>query len=146
MYPLSIGLIIERKELLDEVQSCLHELPVRIQFEQPAINDWAEFNDQLVRIRPDVLILDVSSLSNQLPETVNRIKEAGISPMLIGVNDAADPESILAALRAGFHEYLFPPLISNLRRALEKRASASNTAGCTPSPASGPGTSTSRTG
>ena len=34
VYPLTIGLIVEKKELLDEVQACVHELPVRIQFEQ----------------------------------------------------------------------------------------------------------------
>jgi pilus assembly protein CpaE len=122
VYPLTIGLIIEKKELLDEVQSCLHELPVRIQFEQAVIDDWTAFSDKIVRSRPDVLILDVSSLIDHLPETVNRIKEAGITPMLIALNDSADPESILAALRAGFHEYLFPPLHGNLRRALERRS------------------------
>ena len=122
MYPLTIGLIIERKELLDEVQACLHELPVRIQFEQSTIGDWAEFSDKLVRTRPDVLILDVASLNEQLPDTVTRVRDTGINPMLIGVNDMADPESILAALRAGFQEYLFPPLNGNLRRALERRS------------------------
>jgi pilus assembly protein CpaE len=122
VYPLTIGLIIEKKELLDEVQACLHELPVRIQFEQSTIGEWNVLADKLSRTRPDVLMLDVSSLIDHLPETVTRIKEAGVSPMLIALNDSADPESILAALRAGFHEYLFPPLHGNLRRALERRS------------------------
>jgi pilus assembly protein CpaE len=122
VYPLTIGLIIEKKELLDEIQACLHELPVRIQFEQSTIGEWSEFSDKLIRSRPDVLMLDVSSLIDHLPETVNKIKESGHTPMLIALNDSADPESILAALRAGFHEYLFPPLHGNLRRALERRS------------------------
>jgi len=122
VYPLTIGLIIEKKALLDEVQACLHELPVRIQFEQPVIGGWSEFNDKLSRSRPDVLILDVGTLIDHLPETVSKIKESGISPMLIALNETADPESILATLRAGFQEYLFPPLHGNLRRALERRS------------------------
>jgi pilus assembly protein CpaE len=122
VYPLTIGLINEKKELLDEVQACLHELPVRIQFEEPAISNWATFNEMLGRSRPDVLILDVGSLIDHLPETVSRIRESGVNPMLIALNDSADPEAILAALRAGFQEYLFPPLKDNLRRALQKRA------------------------
>ena len=122
MYPLTIGLIIEKKELLDEVQACLHELPVRIQFEQSGIPDWVELADKLVRSRPEVLVLDVSSMIDHLPETVAKIKETGITPMLIALNDSADPESILATLRAGFQEYLFPPLHGNLRRALERRS------------------------
>ncbi|HEY3836611.1 MAG TPA: AAA family ATPase [Bryobacteraceae bacterium] len=122
MHPLNIGLIIEKKELLDEVQACLHELPVRIQFEQPSINDWATFTETVLRTRPDVLILDVSTLNDNLPATVDKIKDSGLSPMLIALNSMADPESILSALRAGFHEYLFPPLSGNLRRALERRS------------------------
>jgi pilus assembly protein CpaE len=122
VYPLTIGLIIEKKELLDEVQACLHQLPVRIQFEQNGIGEWSEFNDKLSRSRPDVLVLDVSNLIDQLPETVNKIRDSSVSPMLIALNDIADPESILAALRAGFHEYLFPPLHNNLRSALERRS------------------------
>jgi pilus assembly protein CpaE len=122
VHPLNIGLIIEKKELLDEVQACLHELPVRIQFEQPSINDWATFTETVLRTRPDVLILDVSTLNDNLPATVDKIKDSGLSPMLIALNSMADPESILSALRAGFHEYLFPPLSGNLRRALERRS------------------------
>jgi pilus assembly protein CpaE len=122
VYPLTIGLIVETKELLDEVQACLHELPVRIQFEQSGIGEWGEFTDKLSRTRPDVLILDVGSLVDQLPETLNKIKSTGVTPMLIALNQSADPESILAALRAGFHEYLFPPLHGSLRRALERRS------------------------
>ncbi len=122
MYPLTIGLIIEKKELLDAVQACLHELPVRIQFEQSGIIDWVELSDKLVRSRPDVVVLDVSTLVDHLPETVAKIKATNLSPMLIALNESADPESILAALRAGFHEYLFPPLHGNLRRALERRS------------------------
>src|ERR1700691_705766 len=122
MYPLTIGLIVEKKELLDEVQACLHELPVRIQFEQAGIPDWVELSDKLARTRPDVLVLDVSNLIDHLPETVAKIKAANVNPMLIALNDSADPESILATLRAGFHEYLFPPLHGSLRRALERRS------------------------
>src|SRR5581483_11032953 len=67
-------------------------------------------------------ILEVSSKIEDLPLTVAKIKEANINPMLIAINDMAEPESILAALRAGFQEYLFPPLLGTLRRALERRS------------------------
>ena len=42
--------------------------------------------------------------------------------MLIALNDSADPESILAALRAGFHEYCFRLCTAASRRALERRS------------------------
>jgi pilus assembly protein CpaE len=42
--------------------------------------------------------------------------------MIIAVNTSADADTILAALRAGVNEYLYPPLQETLRKALEKRA------------------------
>lgn len=122
MHSLTIGLIIEKKELLDEVQSCLHELPVRVHFEQAVIGDWTEFSEKIVRARPDVLILDVTKLIPELPETVQRIKDSGVNPMIIALHATAEPDSILAALRAGVQEFLYPPLLGNLRRALERRS------------------------
>ena len=39
----------------------------------------------------------------------------------MALHTSAEPETILAALRAGANEYLYPPLETNLRRALERR-------------------------
>ena len=43
MYPLTIGLVIETKELWDEVHSTLQELPVRLLVEQHELGDLPEF-------------------------------------------------------------------------------------------------------
>jgi pilus assembly protein CpaE len=42
--------------------------------------------------------------------------------MIIALNTTADPDAILASMRAGINEYLYPPLRDPLRRALEKRS------------------------
>ncbi len=42
--------------------------------------------------------------------------------MIVAINNSADADSILSALRAGINEYLFPPLREPLRKALEKRS------------------------
>ena len=42
--------------------------------------------------------------------------------MIIALNSSADAEAILGAMRAGVHEYLFPPIAEPLRKALEKRS------------------------
>ena len=42
--------------------------------------------------------------------------------MIIALNNSADADIILSSLRAGIHEYLYPPLQDALRRSLEKRA------------------------
>jgi pilus assembly protein CpaE len=42
--------------------------------------------------------------------------------MIMALNTSADADTILAALRAGINEYLYPPLQESLRKSLEKRA------------------------
>jgi Flp pilus assembly CpaE family ATPase len=42
--------------------------------------------------------------------------------MIIAINTSANSDAILASMRAGINEYLYPPLQENLRKALEKRS------------------------
>jgi pilus assembly protein CpaE len=46
--------------------------------------------------------------------------------MVVALNDVSEADSILASLRAGINEYLFPPLQDSLRKALEKRSAESS--------------------
>jgi hypothetical protein len=54
--------------------------------------------------------------------TVDHEDIAG-DPMIIALLNASTVGAILAALCAGVHDILFPPLQEPLRRALEKRSS-----------------------
>lgn len=122
MYPLNIGLVIETKELWDEVHSALQELPVRLQIEQHELGDLGEFLDKVERLRPEVMILEVLKLREPMEHVVGRIKAGSVDPMIIALHNTAEPELILSALRAGAHEFLHPPLKANLQQALERKS------------------------
>ena len=122
MYPLTIGLVIETKELWDEVHATLQELPVRLLIEQHELGDLVEFLDKTERIRPEVMILEVMKLREPMEHVVGRIKASSVDPMVIALHNTAEPELILSALRAGAHEFLHPPLSANLRQALERKS------------------------
>jgi pilus assembly protein CpaE len=122
MYPLTIGLAIENRDLWEQAQSCLSDLPFRIIVEHQDIGDVSNFLDRLERMRPDVVLIDISSWREPLEGLVNSIRTAIGDPMIIALNVSADPDSILASMRAGINEYLYPPLRDPLRRALEKRS------------------------
>jgi pilus assembly protein CpaE len=122
MYPLTIGLAIENRELLDQAQSCLAGLPFRITVEHRDLGDLTSFLDRLERIRPDVVLFDISTWTQPLEGLVASIRNATGDPMIIAVNNSANADVILSSLRAGFNEYLFPPLNETLRKALERRA------------------------
>ena len=122
MYPLTIGLAIENRELWEQTQTCLSELPFRIIVEHQDIGDIGNFLDRLERMRPDVVLMDISGWKEPLEGLVASIKGAVGDPLIIALNTAADADAILSSMRAGINEYLFPPLKETLRRALEKRS------------------------
>ncbi len=122
MYPLTIGLVIETRELWDEVHSALQELPVRMVIEQHELGDLAEFLGRVERLRPQVMILEVMKLREPMEHVVARIKAGSMDPMVIALHNTGEPELILSALRAGAHEFLHPPLKANLQQALERKS------------------------
>jgi pilus assembly protein CpaE len=122
MYPLTIGLAIENREMWEQAQACLADLPFRIIVEHQDIGDISNFLDRLERMRPDVVLVDISNWRQPLESLVDSIRNAIGDPMIIALNTSADPDAILSSLRAGVNEYLFPPLKESLRKSLEKRS------------------------
>jgi pilus assembly protein CpaE len=122
MYPLTIGLAIENRDLWEQAQSCLSDLPFRIIVEHQDIGDVSNFLDRLERMRPDVVLIDISGWREPLEGLATSIRAAIGDPMIIALNCSADSDAILASMRAGINEYLYPPLREPLRRALERRS------------------------
>ena len=122
MYPLTIGLAIENRDLLAQTQSCLADLPFRIIVEHQDIGDLSSFLDRLERMRPDVVLVDISNWREPLEGLVASIRGAIGDPMIIALNTTAQADAILSSLRAGINEYLYPPLREPLKRALERRS------------------------
>ena len=130
MYPLTIGLAIENRDLLAQTQSCLADLPFRLIVEHQDIGDLSSFLDRLERMRPDVVLVDISNWREPLEGLVASIRGALGDPMIIALNTTAQADSILSALRAGVNEYLYPPLQETLKRRL-KSAPTNAAAGAT---------------
>ena len=123
MYPLTIGLAIENRELWEQAQSCLAGLPFRVTVEHQDVGDLSNLLDRLERMRPDVVLIDISNWKEPLEGLVGSIHKAvGGDTLIVAVNNTADADSILSAMRAGVNEYLYPPLAEPLRKALEKRS------------------------
>ncbi len=122
MLALKVGLVISQQELWNEVQACLNELPVRIQLQKTAIGDVAGFAAEVNDLGVDLLFLDLTDLKQPAESVIKRLKSVPADPMIIALSDRADPEMILAAMRAGANEFLYPPLEPALRKAVERLA------------------------
>src|SRR5947209_8331861 len=122
MYPLTIGLAIENRELLEQTQACLNGLPFRVVVEHQDVGDVAGFVERLERMRPDVVLVDISTWREPLEGLVSAIKGVTGDSMVIALNTVADADVILASMRAGITEYLYSPVQESLKKALERRS------------------------
>src|ERR1017187_3827246 len=105
MYPLTIGMAIENRELWEEAQASLTALPFRIIVEHQDLGDDGNFTARLERRRPAVVLIDISGWKEPLEGLVPSIREAVGDPMIIALNTTADSDSILSSMRAGINEY-----------------------------------------
>jgi len=117
----TVCLAIEATELWEQVQIALRAMPARVVMEQRDLRNWPAFLERLEFLRPEVVLLDVTHLPKPLEECVRETRSAAPEAMLVVLNTGADPGTILAAMRAGAHEFLYPPLEADLRKALERK-------------------------
>ena len=132
MYPITAGLIVESKELWEELKAALAPLPIRLAFEASELpQDWGPFLERVDRVQPDVILLEVTKLREPLDEIVKRLRSTSAQPAIFALHDSAHPEAILTALRAGVSEYLYPPIAESLNAALERLSESIEKAGKT---------------
>jgi len=130
MYPITAGLIVESKELWEELKQALAPHPIRLAFEASEIpQDWGPFIERIDRVQPDVILLEVTKLREPLDEVVKRLRSTSSQPVVFALHTSAHPEAILTALRAGVSEYLYPPVAEPLQAALERLSDSKEKAG-----------------
>jgi pilus assembly protein CpaE len=120
MYPLSLAISISTSELWEEVSSCLQQLPVRVVYEQAGVEDPATFLEKIERAAPDVVLLDVRTCMEMLPELIRQIRKCTSQPEVVAVSATSSPDEILGSMRAGAREFIYPPCAPALPQALER--------------------------
>jgi pilus assembly protein CpaE len=121
VYPFTAALMITNKALREEVLTALHQMPVRILFGQTESEDAKGFLHKFGDQKPDVVLLDAKLISGALEPFLKMVRELPSKPVIVALNDTADPELILGAMRSGASEFLFPPFGDALRDAIERR-------------------------
>jgi len=120
MYPLSLAISISTSDLWEEVSACLQQLPVRVVYEQAGIDDPASFLEKVERAAPDVVLLDVRTCMEMLPELIRQLRSCTSQPEVVAVSASSTPDEILSSMRAGAREFVYPPCNPSLPQALER--------------------------
>ena len=122
MRPLNAALWIASEELLTPARKALADLGVRVVFEQAALVNLQAALMRLAQARPDLVLVEIGELGDRMAQIFREIRGLPGSPAPVAVHHLADPERILAAMRAGACEFVYPPLEANLRPAIERIA------------------------
>jgi pilus assembly protein CpaE len=120
MYPIAIGLAIRNNSLWSDVTGALRDLPFRVVFDHPELEDRHGLLDRIERAAPDVILLECTNKTDTLEDMVGAIRETAASPRVIAVHASPELEGVVTALRAGVIEFLYPPIRENLRKALDR--------------------------
>ena len=118
---MTTALVIKRGELLAEAERCCRDLSGQTIVEKNDCSNWTNFLEWLQQIQPQVLLIDVEHFQNIVEDRVREIKTASPESMIVAIHHAADPQMIIAGMRAGLDEYFYPPLEKNLRAVLERK-------------------------
>jgi pilus assembly protein CpaE len=120
--PTTVGVAVAAPELWGPVQDALRGLAVRVVMEQRDLRNWSSLIERLEFLRPEVVLLDITKLPLAFEEAVRGVRAALPDCMLMALDTTAQPDTILAAMRVGANEFLYPPLGDNLRNAIERRS------------------------
>lgn len=122
MRTLRAGLLIATQNMLEPARQALAARSVRVVFEQAVGVDLKTMLVRLAQARPDVLVMEIAELGPNMERVFREIRNLAAPPALIALHDSADPEKILAAMRAGACEFVYPPLETTLGQAIERVA------------------------
>ena len=117
---ITLGLVIETKDLWEKVQLCLKDLPIRILLQENQFGDCVTLLEKIERVRPDVLLVDLLPLGQQYEDFFSLVKGISSPPLLIALSDSADPDTILSVMHAGADAYVYPPVSDSLIKALDR--------------------------
>ncbi len=83
-------------------------------------HDWKSVLDRVGLDRPEILLIELNAIRSDLPEALRGVRKAAAQTKVVALHSSDDPQLILAALRAGAHEFVHPPFSETLTPALER--------------------------
>jgi pilus assembly protein CpaE len=87
-------------------------------------SDWNTLLERVAKTRPDTLLIDLSALPD-VSIAMRQLRYAAARLKVVVLHPTADPQMILAAMRAGVNEFIYPPFEGSLTQALERILSTS---------------------
>ncbi len=94
------------------------ERPCSFQEQNPS--DWRGLLNHVSQHRPEILVVELSALGADLSSSLRSIKKSAPQMKIVALHSTDDPQTILAAMRAGANEFIHPPFNETFASAIER--------------------------
>jgi pilus assembly protein CpaE len=125
MSSVKVLLSINDENLARKAVDALRESSANVSFERHD-SDWTSLLERLVKVKPEALLLDVGAVPTDLAVAIRQVKLQAPRTKIVAIHAVDDPKIILAAMRAGAHEFLHPPFDESLAPALDRILNSSD--------------------
>lgn len=102
----------------------LWDTPSSVSEQDPS--NWKEVLQRISQDRPEILLIELNAIQSDLTKALRAVKAAGAQTKIVALHPTDDPQTILAALRAGANEFVHPPYNETLAPALERVIESGN--------------------
>jgi len=120
-YGSTAAIAIRDPQLREQLWAAAQGAPVQLLGDLSELGDTEELCAEIGRARPDILLMELTGPA-EFADAARALKAGAGAPRIVAVDRSADPERILAAMRAGASEYLYPPFGREFSEALARLA------------------------
>jgi len=120
MDQLAAGLAVTTVALAEELRVNLRDAGVRVLADHGGAGGFEEFLERAGRLRLDALIVELADTAPEREQQFLAMERIPSRPTLIAVQAVAEPDAIMAAMRAGAADYPYPPFGTRIRQSLER--------------------------
>jgi Flp pilus assembly CpaE family ATPase len=125
---ITVGVLTVTPNVCSDLHACLRQLPVHIVVEERMARPDPPLLSRLQSLHPDILLLEQPADRSSIQALVRTVARAAPGSAVVVINDRADPDAIMEAVRAGACDYLYPPFEESLARLVVRLQSARPTA------------------
>ena len=94
------------------------ESPCSVQEQNPS--DWRGLLNRVSQDRPEIVLIELAAIQSDLTNLLRALKRSSPQTKIVALHSSDDPQTILAAMRAGANEFIHPPFGETFAPALER--------------------------
>lgn len=120
MKPANLLLALENRELRFDILGLLDQAQSIASVAEQDPSDWTTVVNRTREERPEILMVEIDSIRQDLSAALRAVKRYAPQTKVVALHTSDDPQTILAAMRAGVTEFIHPPLWETFSPALER--------------------------